>query len=182
MKRGERAGRLGGGSELSAAYGANLIMPKLTFDDAIAEIAERDPRFHPDAYTLLRDALDFTMRGIMKEEAVERHVTGEELLDGFRRHALEEFGPMAYSVLDDWGVRESADVGAMVFNLIGAGVFGKSENDSPEDFAGVYDFEDAFLSPFRPRGGGDGREARGGREVEKRATATGQGGGENEPS
>ncbi|MDG2126037.1 MAG: hypothetical protein P8J87_20220, partial [Verrucomicrobiales bacterium] len=94
-------------------------MPKLTFDDAIAEIVERDPRFHPDSYSLLRDALDFTMRGIMKKEDEERHVTGVELLDGFRKHALEEFGPMTFSVLDDWGVSSSANVGEMVFNLIG---------------------------------------------------------------
>lgn len=164
-----------------AAYGATEPMPKLTFDDAIAEIVERDPRFHPDAYSLLRDALDFTMRTIVKREDEERHVSGEELLDGFRRHALEEFGPMTYSVLDDWGVRASGDVGAMVFNLIGAGVFGKSENDSPEDFVGVYDFEEAFLAPFRPVGS-TGSQAGDPDGIEKSATATGQTTGEADPS
>ena len=38
----------------------------------------------------------------------------------------------------------------MVFNLIGAGIFGKTEQDSLEDFKSVYTFQDAFVKPFRP--------------------------------
>ena len=38
----------------------------------------------------------------------------------------------------------------MVFNLIGAGIFGKTEQDSIEDFKNVYDFEEAFVKPFAP--------------------------------
>jgi uncharacterized repeat protein (TIGR04138 family) len=41
-------------------------------------------------------------------------------------------------------------MGHMVFNLIGAGVFGKTEQDSIEDFKNVYDFEEAFVKPFAP--------------------------------
>ena len=40
----------------------------------------------------------------------------------------------------------------MVFNLIGAGIFGKTEQDSIEDFKAVYDFCDAFEKPFLPAG------------------------------
>ena len=38
----------------------------------------------------------------------------------------------------------------MVFNLIGAGIFGKTDEDSMEDFKSVYDFEEAFVKPFAP--------------------------------
>jgi uncharacterized repeat protein (TIGR04138 family) len=38
----------------------------------------------------------------------------------------------------------------MVFNLIDAGIFGKTEEDSLEDFKSVYDFDDAFVKPFAP--------------------------------
>jgi uncharacterized repeat protein (TIGR04138 family) len=38
----------------------------------------------------------------------------------------------------------------MVFNLIAAGIFGKTEQDSLEDFKNVYDFEEAFVRPFAP--------------------------------
>jgi uncharacterized repeat protein (TIGR04138 family) len=39
----------------------------------------------------------------------------------------------------------------MVFNLIGAGIFGKTEQDSLEDFKSVYTFQDAFVKPFQPQ-------------------------------
>ena len=39
----------------------------------------------------------------------------------------------------------------MVFNLIGAGIFGKTEEDSIEDFKSVYDFQEAFVKPFAPQ-------------------------------
>ena len=38
----------------------------------------------------------------------------------------------------------------MVFNLIGAGIFGKTEEDSIEDFKNVFDFHEAFVKPFEP--------------------------------
>src|SRR5204862_222313 len=79
-----------------------------------------------------------------------RHVTGPELLDGVRRYALKEFGPMVMTVFDSWGVHSCEDVGNMVFNLIGAGVFGKTDEDSIEDFKNVYDFAEAFVKPFTP--------------------------------
>jgi len=72
------------------------------------------------------------------------------LLDGVRQYALKEFGPMVMTVFDSWGIRCSEDIGHMVFNLIGAGVFGKTEQDSIQDFKNVYDFEEAFVKPFAP--------------------------------
>jgi uncharacterized repeat protein (TIGR04138 family) len=72
------------------------------------------------------------------------------LLDGVRQYALKEFGPMVVTVFDSWGVHCCEDIGHMVFNLIGAGVFGKTEEDSLEDFKNVYNFEEAFVRPFAP--------------------------------
>ena len=57
---------------------------------------------------------------------------------------------MALSVLSHWGVSRCEDVGCMVFNLIGAGIFGKTDEDSMDDFKAVYDFRDAFVKPFQP--------------------------------
>src|SRR5439155_548729 len=54
------------------------------------------------------------------------------------------------SVLSHWGVTRCEDVGHMVFNLIGAGIFGKTDEDSMDDFKAVYDFRDAFVKPFQP--------------------------------
>jgi len=126
-------------------------MQKIGFADALESVVGSDPRFQRDGYIFLRDALDFTTKQQKKVKGVSvRHVSGPELLDGVRQYALKEFGPMVMTVFDSWGIRCSEDIGHMVFNLIGAGVFGKTEQDSIQDFKNVYDFEEAFVKPFAP--------------------------------
>ncbi len=60
---------------------------------------------------------------------------------------------MAYTLLREWGVHSCADVGDMVFELIDEGMFGKQDSDTREDFRDHYDFDEAFLLPFRPLSG-----------------------------
>jgi uncharacterized repeat protein (TIGR04138 family) len=126
-------------------------MQKIGFSEALDSIVAGDPRYQRDAYVFLRDALDFTTKQQKKVKgATVRHVTGPELLGGVRQYALKEFGPLVMTVFDNWGIRSCEDIGNMVFNLIGAGIFGKTEEDSIEDFKNVYDFEEAFVKPFAP--------------------------------
>jgi uncharacterized repeat protein (TIGR04138 family) len=126
-------------------------MQKIGFAEALDSIVATDPRYQRDAYGFLRDALDFTTKQQKKIKGVSvRHVTGPELLDGVRQYALKEFGPLVITVFDNWGIRSCEDIGNMVFNLIGAGIFGKTEQDSIEDFKNVYDFREAFVKPFAP--------------------------------
>lgn len=126
-------------------------MQKIGFAEALESILASDPRYQREAYVFLRDALDFTTKQQKKVQGVSvRHVSGPELLDGVRRYALKEFGPMVMTVFDSWGLRSCEDIGNIVFNLIGAGIFGKTEEDSIEDFKNVYDFQEAFVKPFSP--------------------------------
>src|SRR6201993_4935672 len=126
-------------------------MQKIGFAEALESVVGNDPRYYRDGYIFLRDALDFTTKQQKKIKGTSvRHVTGPELLDGVRRYALKEFGPMVVTVFDNWGVHSCEDIGNIVFNLIGAGVFGKTEEDSIEDFKNVYDFKEAFVKPFAP--------------------------------
>jgi uncharacterized repeat protein (TIGR04138 family) len=105
-------------------------MEKIQFDVAVKDITTRDRRFQSDAYMFLKEALDHTIKALRKEELIEhRHVSGPELLEGLVEHAIATFGPMAVTVLESWGVRQGEDIGAMVFNLIEAGAFGRSEED-----------------------------------------------------
>ena len=126
-------------------------MQKIGFAEALDSIVTSDPRYQREAYIFLRDALDFTTKQQKKVKGTTvRHVSGPELLEGVRQYALKEFGPMVITVFDNWGIRSCEDIGHMVFNLIGAGIFGKTEQDSIEDFKAVYDFQDAFVKPFAP--------------------------------
>ena len=81
-----------------------------------------------------------------------QHVSGRELLEGLRAHALDQFGPLAKTVLESWGVRRCTDFGDIVFNLIEYNIFSKTDNDRREDFADIYDFDEAFVKPFQPAG------------------------------
>jgi uncharacterized repeat protein (TIGR04138 family) len=126
-------------------------MQKIGFAEALDSIVATDPRYQREAYVFLRDALDFTIKQQKKiKGATVRHVAGPELLNGVREYALKEFGPMVLTVFENWGVRCCEDIGNMVFNLIDAGIFGKTEEDSIEDFTDVYDFQEAFVKPFAP--------------------------------
>lgn len=125
-------------------------MQALRFDAAVEQILLRDKRFEAGAYFLLKEALDFTLKRTREETGEERHVSGEELLYGFRDFALQEFGPMAFTLLREWGVRTCSDVGDMVFQLIEEGMFGKQDSDSKDDFRDLFDFEEAFRQPYLP--------------------------------
>jgi uncharacterized repeat protein (TIGR04138 family) len=126
-------------------------MQKIGFAEALDAIVASDPRYQREAYVFLRDALDFTTKQQKKiKGATIRHVAGPELLEGVRQYAVKEFGPMVLTVFDNWGIHRTEDVGNMVFNLIDAGIFGKTEEDSIEDFKDVYGFDDAFAKPFAP--------------------------------
>ncbi len=121
------------------------------FQEALEKISAADRRYHADAYAFLQDALVGTLKRRKKNRKdAASHVNAPELLDGFRLHALQEYGPMAITVLEYWGVRTCEDVGNMVFNLVSAEVFGKTDEDSPESFRGVYDFHEVFVKPFLP--------------------------------
>ena len=126
-------------------------MQKIGFAEALDAIVLSDARYQRDAYVFLRDALDYTTKQQKKiKGALVRHVAGPELLDGVRQYALREFGPMVVTVFSFWGIRCTEDIGHMVFNLIGAGIFGKTEEDSIDDFKNVYDFAEVFVKPFAP--------------------------------
>src|SRR5437763_439995 len=121
-------------------------MQKIGFAEALDSIVRSDPRYQRDAYVFLRDALDFTTKEQKKVKATTiRHVSGPELLEGVRHYALKEFGPMVMTVFDSWGIHTSEDIGNMVFNLIGAGIFGKTEEDSIEELKNVYDLSEDFF-------------------------------------
>lgn len=121
-------------------------MKNSSADDVLKRLLEKDPRYAAEAYGFLRAGLEFTVRRLEKP----RHVSGQELLEGLRIFALAEFGPMAKTVLNGWGVLSTDDFGEMVFNLVEAGLLGKTEEDRREDFSDGFDFDEAFCEPFRP--------------------------------
>ena len=103
------------------------------------------------AEDFLRESLDFTQKLVSKENRGQvRHVSGQELLEGIRQFALQQFGPMAITVLEEWGIRNCKDFGEIVFNMVESGLLAKTEKDTRDDFQIGYDFTDAFRKPYWP--------------------------------
>jgi len=126
-------------------------MHEVSFDEALELIKAKDPRYARDAYLFIREALDYTQKTTGKDSRGRiRHVTGQELLAGIKDYALSQFGPMALTVLEEWGIHKCVDFGNMVFNMVEIGLLAKTENDSQADFEDGYDFIDAFRKPYLP--------------------------------
>jgi uncharacterized repeat protein (TIGR04138 family) len=120
-----------------------MDVPDIPYEkEDYTEILKKDDRYDSRAY-------DFVLEVIhVASTDAKGHVTGQELLNYFRDMALDAYGPLAYTVLNDWGVRCCEDVGAIVFNLYDAKRIGKTDSDSPEDFVGGFNFKHEFLDPF----------------------------------
>lgn len=113
-------------------------------DEVIDRLRERHPRYHETAYLFILSALHH----VLEQLAEPRHISGRELSEGVRDLAIERFGPMARTVLGHWGIEETADVGEIVFALVEAGILLKQDQDSPQDFDALYDFEEEFEAKY----------------------------------
>ena len=130
-------------------------MQQVNFDEVLEKIVAVDKRYHRDAYYFVREALDHTQKisNRSKKPAANtppRHVSGQELLGGIRDFALQQFGPMALTLLNEWGVTRCEDFGELVFNMVENRLLGKTDEDTRDDFKGGYDFVTAFKNPFLP--------------------------------
>jgi uncharacterized repeat protein (TIGR04138 family) len=126
-------------------------MHEVSFEEALDMIRAKDPRYARDAYLFIKDALDHTQKVIGKKNRGRvRHVTGQELLEGIREYALNQYGPMAMMLFLEWGIKDCRDFGEMVFNMVDIGWLAKTETDSRADFEAGYNFFDAFQKPYLP--------------------------------
>ena len=133
---------------------------------SIAALLRQDRRYKFEAYVFVFEALNYAHNVLEmgnpaesepapggeeepQKRGQERHVTGRELCHAVRRFALEQYGYMAKTVLQSWGIHATGDLGEIVFNLIRIGEMRKTRDDRREDFDNVYDFDVAFRQEFK---------------------------------
>lgn len=148
-------------------------MPTIDPSHPLARLLEQDRRYNVDAYLFVLEALTFaqeslgygqepTAEEIEPREAeesprggrgrsstrprrqAERHVSGQQLCEAARLYGLQQYGFLAPTVLATWGIRQTADIGEIVFNMIDIGQMRKTRSDKREDFHDVFAFNDAF--------------------------------------
>ena len=143
---------------------------------SLAELLQEDRRFTFEAYVFVFEALGYAQNVLdfgteylaeppaepeesaeeepsedepsKEEPTTEKHVTGQELCEAIRQFALQQFGYMAKTVLNNWGITQTGDFGEIVFNLIRIGQMRKTPHDCREDFDDVYEFDAAFEEDF----------------------------------
>lgn len=116
-------------------------MNELQFaDDVLARIRAQGGAYHERAYLFVLATVEY----IQTRLPVRRHVTGQELAWACRDLAREQFGLLAPSVLEHWGITRTADFGRVVYTLVDVGLLVTQPGDREQDFADVYDFAEAF--------------------------------------
>ena len=121
----------------------------------IIELLQQDVRYHIEAYQFVREALAYaqeTLKMPAQGAEGEHHITGQQLCEAIRQYAVEQYGYMALTVLNNWGVHRTGDFGEIVYNLIRIKHMKKSESDRREDFEDVYEFATAFEPLFELSG------------------------------
>ncbi len=138
----------------------------------IEELTRRDPRYAPEAYQFVFDALDYAARRLGRARAdapppqpspsggggqaggeEEEHVSVAEFIRGVRELALRDFGLMAPAVFRAWGVRATDDFGEIVFNLIGAGLMDPAAADDRGTFHDLCDLEYGLVEGYHIEAG-----------------------------
>jgi uncharacterized repeat protein (TIGR04138 family) len=131
----------------------------MSLSRALAEVLARDARYTIEGYAFLFEALEFTKNQLRRGRARQRasrvpghpaahHVTGQQLCEGARRLALEQYGQLAPMILASWGIRSTSNIGDLVYNMIATGAMEKTPADRRGDFDNVYDFALAFRPEF----------------------------------
>jgi len=115
------------------------------FYNVISTIYSQDPRYYPEAYGFVMEALSFSQKKFKKS----KHVSGEELLIGIKALLLKKFGPMTLPVLKHWGIKATDDFGNIVYNLVENKVLAKDSQDHYDSFKNVYDFDEVFIKGYR---------------------------------
>ena len=116
----------------------------LLADNVIDRLRRRYPAYHETAYLFILSALHYSIERLGEP----RHISGQELVEGYRDLALERWGLMSKSVLEYWGITCTRDLGEIVFALVELGVLVKQDEDTIESFDGVFDFGDVFEKSY----------------------------------
>ena len=118
-----------------------------TFEKVLEVIMRQEQRYSREAYVFVQMAMDYYRA--KHGDAETQHLTGQELLQGVKELALEQFGPMAPDVLNHWGLERGEDVGEIVYLFLEHGLMNKTAEDKKEDFAGVMEFNRDMAAEFK---------------------------------
>jgi uncharacterized repeat protein (TIGR04138 family) len=127
-------------------------MTELNLEEKLQDIADLQAKYDVEAYKFIFDSLDYVLvsNGKYQYASGDRHVSVEQLLDGIKDFALEQFGPLSRIVLEEWGIYCTEDIGEIVFDLVDGGLLNKQESDDKRDFSRGFSFREVFEENYVP--------------------------------
>jgi uncharacterized repeat protein (TIGR04138 family) len=121
----------------------------------LEQVVDECGRYPMEAFEFVRHGLNYTVDRIhgdtSNKNETDCHVSGKQLSQGLRDYALLRYGVIARPVLAHWGIYHTSDFGRIVYAMVDNKLMQKTDQDDLRDFEGVYDFDDAFEPPQRPR-------------------------------
>lgn len=126
-------------------------MPKVAPGKSLEELAQQVGTYAVDAYYFVQQGLAQTAHAVHGNRTKDacRHISGQQLAEGLRDVAVNNWGFMARTVLERWGIYSTLDFGRIVYAMIDAGIMARTDEDSIDDFRNVYDFRTAFDRGYR---------------------------------
>jgi len=122
------------------------------FRSIVTEILQKDRRYKEEAYYFINEAVAYASELYQKPRfGKKRHLSIDELCEAICEFSLNEFGAMAFTVLQIWGLETTLDFGHVVFNLIDANVLAASDNDKLGDFDEIFTLDERLRQPFHPK-------------------------------
>ena len=121
--------------------------------ERLAKILQENPRYSKEGYYFVNQAFCSSI-GINK--ALNRKKSDgvicpliNEIFNGIRDTAIEQFGPLAYMVFSHWGIRGLGDFGVILSQLVNSNLIKiiKSASNIGEEFSKKYgerSLEEAF--------------------------------------
>ena len=125
-------------SEAHRALQEFLAEQDLDWDDLIAQ-------YHASA---LPEAVVEAIDAVGGCDKLNRHVGGREFCWALRDYAVNRWGILARTVLENWRITNTKDFGRIVFGFIDYDLMRKQANDRLEDFENVFSFDEAFDTSF----------------------------------
>lgn len=118
----------------------------------LEEVVEEIGVYPAEAYLFVQQGLSHTVDKVHSSQtdpAASRHVGGRQLCVGLRELALQQWGLLARVVLARWNITTTMDFGRIVFAMVEHDLLQKTDEDTLEDFRGVYNFASAFETDYR---------------------------------
>lgn len=129
----------------------------------LLQLLNHESKFSLEAFLFVREGLAYAADQLALERCSQtvpataacekvrparKHVSGQQLCEGIRQYALNQFGYMSKTVLNSWGIHSTSDIGDVVYKMINAGIMKKSSKDRRSHFDDVFDFDAAFESQY----------------------------------